>query len=171
MSSQPTVFGFDPATVAAFDKAYTASQPPCIQSLMLMDPTQPQRLAQAQTLANAGFFIDLVIMVWGWDPYMVMYQRQVDGYTSYPDMLNEQSKPVDLNPADYPPFAPPPPATTPLVGGPIGAGPYYFVTAALPAGTPAGTQVEQGGHTYILVYIAVQALTQTQFIPRWLEVS
>ena len=61
-------------TQQQFDQAYWASQPPEVQALPgITDPDQ--RAARAATLATNGFTIDVPIMVWGWDAYLVMTMR------------------------------------------------------------------------------------------------
>src|SRR5271155_2187828 len=73
-------------TQQQFDQAYWASQPPQIQALpSITDPDQ--RAAEAATLATSGFTIDVPIMVWGWDPYLVMTMREQFGYTWVPSAL------------------------------------------------------------------------------------
>ena len=73
-------------TPKQFDQAYWASQPPEVQALPGMaDPDQ--RATQAATLATNGFTIDVPIMVWGWDPYLVMTMRAQFGYTWVPSAL------------------------------------------------------------------------------------
>lgn len=126
-----------------FDQAYWASQPPEVQALQTIDPAQ--RAAQAATLAKNGFIIDVPIMVWGWDAYLVMTMRAQMGYTWVPSALQppisiapgltvpgvvpyDPSNPppgsikVSINIADYPPFAPPAPATpqNPAPTDPVG---------------------------------------------------
>lgn len=97
-------------TQQQFDQAYWASQPPEIQAFETIDPAQ--RAAQAATLATSGFIIDVPIMVWGWDPYLVMMQRAQYGYTWVPSALQPPigiapglTEPgvVPYNPADPPP--------------------------------------------------------------------
>jgi len=130
-------------TQQLFDQAYWVSQPPEIQALETIDPSQ--RAAQAAELAASGFIIDVPIMVWGWDPYLVMTMRAQYGFTWVPSALqppvtiapglsetgvapyNPSDPPpgsikVSTNIADYPPFAvPPPPATpTPAPSDPVG---------------------------------------------------
>lgn len=132
-------------TQQQFDQAYWASQPPEIQALQTIDPAQ--RATQAATLATNGFIIDVQIMVWGWDPYLVMSMRAQYGYTWVPSALqppisiapgltepgvvpyNPADPPpgsikVSTNIADYPPYAPPtpPPSTspTPAPSDPVG---------------------------------------------------
>jgi hypothetical protein len=67
----------------AFDKAYWASEPPELQALpAIADFTQ--RTTRASVLAAQGFIVDVPIMVWGWDPYLVMTMRENYGYTWVP---------------------------------------------------------------------------------------
>jgi hypothetical protein len=174
MTPSTTIFGFDAATVQTFDAAYNAWLPPAVRALMTMDPTQPARQAEAYTLAGQGYFIDVPIMVWGWDPYMVMYQRQIDGYETYPDALQAQSKKTSTNPADYPPYAAPVTTGVVLVGAQIGQSPFFFLTqaaASMNPPLPSGDTVEQDGHTYTLQYIQQQSGSSTQWIGRWLQIS
>ena len=120
-------------TQQQFDAAYWASQPPEIQALQsIADPDQ--RADQAAELATNGFTIDVPIMVWGWDAYLVMTLRAQFGYTWVPSALqppvtiapgvaqpgvvayNPSDPPpgsimVSTNIADYPPFTPPPQPT------------------------------------------------------------
>jgi hypothetical protein len=131
-------------TEQLFDAAYWASQPPEIQALQsIADPEQ--RADQAAELATNGFTIDVPIMVWGWDPYLVMTLRAQSGYTWVPSALQPpvsiapgltQPGVVSYNPldpppgsilvstniADYPPFTPPPQPTpqTPSGSDPVG---------------------------------------------------
>jgi hypothetical protein len=116
-----------------FDQAYWASQPPEVQALPGIADSD-QRANQAATLATDGFTIDVPIMVWNWDAYLVMTLRAQMGYTWVPSALQppitiapglgqpgvvpyDPSDPppgsiiVSTNIADYPPFAPPPPPT------------------------------------------------------------
>jgi hypothetical protein len=163
-----TIFGFDYDTVTAFDNAYWASQPLPVQALQQMDVSQPARTTLAYQLAGQGYFVDVPVMLWGWDPYMTMYQRQLDGYTTYPDALNAQTRTVSLNLSAYPPVVTPAPEGL-LVGPQIGMSPYYFVTqAAVEAALPAGYTTTQDGQTFTLQYITQQVLSgATQQIMRW----
>ncbi|MGD1096971.1 MAG: hypothetical protein ABSB35_33890 [Bryobacteraceae bacterium] len=163
-----TIFGFDSATLLAFDSAYWASQPFPVQALQAMDASQPARTTLAYQLAGQGYFIDVPIIVWGWDPYMTMFQRQIDGYTTYPDALSAQTRKVSLNISDYPAVATPTPQGV-LVGAQIGMSPYYFATeAAIEASLPAGYTTTQGGITFTLQYISQQTLSgATQQVLRW----
>jgi hypothetical protein len=115
-----------------FDKAYWTSQPPELRALPVVEDFD-QRVKRAADLASKGFTVDVPIMVWTWDPYLVMKNRQDYGYTWVPSALQPNisvapgvnqpgSVPYDpthppagsirvsLNMADYPPFNPPPPA-------------------------------------------------------------
>jgi hypothetical protein len=113
-----------------FDKAYWLAQPPEIRDLPSGDNLD-LRSSRAADLAVKGFTIDVPIMVWGWDPYLVMKLRQDFGYTWVPSALQPAvtiapgiSSPgmvaydvthppsgaihVSTNISDYPPFNPPP---------------------------------------------------------------
>lgn len=116
----------------AFDKAYWASQPPELQALPAIDDMS-QRTLRAAALAAKGFIVDVPIMVWSWDPYLVMTMRANYGYTWVPSALQpniavapgvtqpgtasyDPSHPpggsikVSTNIADYPPFNVPAPS-------------------------------------------------------------
>ena len=131
-------------TQQQFDQAYWASQPPEVQALPgIADPDQ--RAARAAQLATNGFTIDVPVMVWGWDAYLVMTMRSQFGYTWVPSALQPPvsiapgvaqpgavaydplhpppgSIKVSLTIQDYPPFAPPPqpPAPIPAAQDPVG---------------------------------------------------
>jgi hypothetical protein len=88
---------------------YWQAQPPAVRELAGL--SGDERVARAQELANQGYLIDVPIMVWGWDPYLVMKERQEVGYT-WVDSMNRQgneSMPghpfVGMTP--YDPFNPP----------------------------------------------------------------
>jgi len=126
-----------------FDKAYWAAQPPEARALPAVDEFE-LRVKRAAELAAKGFVIDVPIMVWGWDPYLVMKMRSDYGYTWVPSALQpnisvapgvtqpgsvpydpthapEGSIRVSTNIADYPPFDPPvPPAQQNTSGDPVG---------------------------------------------------
>ena len=70
----------------AFDKVYWASEPPELQALPAIDDMS-QRTLRAAALAAKGFIVDVPIMVWGWDPYLVMTMRANYGYTWVPSAL------------------------------------------------------------------------------------
>ena len=136
----------------AFDKAYWASEPPELQALPAIEDFT-QRTTRAAVLAAQGFIVDVPIMVWGWDPYLVMTMRANYGYTWVPSALqpnvsvapgvtqpgavayNPTNPPagsikVSTNIADYPPLTPPPTST--LVAsdgdpvGPLSIGTLYL---------------------------------------------
>lgn len=166
--SEPTIWGVDAATLTTFDNAYKASQPLAVQALFNLGPGTQERYALAYQLVAQGFFIDVPIMVWGTDPYIAMLQRQADGYTTYPDALYAQTRPVDTDPAHYPPIVIPAPQGN-LVGPIIGFGPYYFVTnATVAAHLPPGYKHSENGQNFVLQNIQQQSLSgQTQTIQRW----
>jgi hypothetical protein len=157
-------------TSAQFDVIYWASKPPAVQALQSMpldftDPAPSGRTDTAMSLATNGYQIDVPIMSWGWDPLLVMTQREQYGYTWVPSALMPpvQMAPgitepgeipydpahpptgailVSTDPADYSPYAAPPsppPASTSLVGVNEGNG-YY---SAYPAALQQLTQGEQ----------------------------
>ena len=93
----------------SFDEAYWAKQPAPVQQLQsIQDPTQ--RAAAAEQLAQAGYSIDVPIMVWGWDPATTTAARESMGYTWVP---SAQQQPVEVAPgvtyagAAYDPSHPP----------------------------------------------------------------
>lgn len=113
---------------AEFDAAYWAHQPPELRERLSDDLIMARMRAAA--LAELGFIVDVPIMVWGWDPYLVMKHRKEFGYTWVPSALQPPpgaapgapvsatgvaydpnapppgSIKVSTNPADYPPFNP-----------------------------------------------------------------
>lgn len=126
-----------------FDKAYWAAQTPEVRALGAIDDLA-QRIKRGAELATKGFTVDVPVMVWGWDPYLVMKMRSDFGYTWVPSALQpavtiapgisqpgtisyDPSRPpagsirVSTNIADYPPFDPPvPPPPHPAQDGPVG---------------------------------------------------
>lgn len=149
----PTIFGFDAATVLAFDRAYVLSKDPRIQALfagMLGFPGNQMpagtRYSTALELENSGLTVDRAIDAWGWDPYLTIVDRNALGAN------------LSLNPADYPPFAVPPPLpveATGYVGTQEAPGKFVLTpkaSADLAAGKiTAGELWEENGHTYVLV--------------------
>jgi hypothetical protein len=77
------------------DDAYWAAQPPAVQALQNMDPTD--RVTAAQTLAKQGYTIDVPIMAWGWDPLTTMVERQNYGYTWIPSALQSPVLPPGVS--------------------------------------------------------------------------
>ena len=133
-------------TQSQFNQAYRAAQPPEVRGLMDMPSDSSEsisaRVARGAGLASKGYTIDAPIMVYGWDPYLAMTERQNLGLTWVPSALQpglgmpgQYSEPglntpgtlgpypstappgsikVSTNLADYPPFDPPaPPAPVP----------------------------------------------------------
>lgn len=102
-----------------------SSLPPQVKAMMAI-PDLKSRMAQAINLANQGFSIDLEIMVYLDDPYLVNQMRAQDGYTWVPSILQPNVevapglpaiaglKPYDPNnppPRSIPVFWPSPPAS------------------------------------------------------------
>jgi len=136
-------FIFDAAAQLVFDEAYRASLAPQVAALLDMQDSV-LRMATAQNLASQGFLIDVPIQVWGWNPYVTMALRQIDGFTWVPSALQpsvgysigsndnppfvpyDPSKPpqgsikVSVNPVDFPPFLPVPAASTPKATNVVG---------------------------------------------------
>jgi hypothetical protein len=73
-------------TQTKFDQAYWASQPPEVRALPGLTDLD-QRATRGAELAAKGFLIDVPIMVWGWDAYLVMKMRTDYGYTWVPSAL------------------------------------------------------------------------------------
>jgi hypothetical protein len=181
-SSSNTIFGYPADVLNAFDAAYVASLPPALQQLMatspanLPDGTNP-RLAKAADLALQGYVIDKPIMAWGWDPFMTMSQRAIDGFTTVMDGLNQVSIKVSTDLADYPPY--PVPTVDPnaqYIDRPIGGiaynGAAWFPTKlTITSKLSAGTEMVFQGHTFTLHVTTSQTQTQTQFIYVWLQIS
>jgi hypothetical protein len=132
----------DPQT--EFDQAYWASQPPEVRALPGVTDSG-QRATRGAELASKGFLIDVPIMVWGWDAYLVMKMRSDYGYTWVPSALQppvsiapgvsvtgavpyDAAHPpsgsihVSTNAQDYPPFNLPAQLTpqTPAGDNPVG---------------------------------------------------
>lgn len=183
-TSGPTQFGFPVATLEAFDAAYLAAQPIAVQCALGVTPGKGQftmsalgqsaaGMATAQKLASQGYFIDVPIMVWGWDALMTMTQRINDGVKEYPDLLDVNTRVPSTNVSDYPAVPIPAPPTGDLVGAQIGQSNSYYPTAlAVTLNLPSGYQWTQGGSTYVAYYVAEQAINgQTQQILRWSLVS
>jgi hypothetical protein len=170
----------------AFDKAYWASEPPELQALpAIADFTQ--RTTRAAVLAAQGFIVDVPIMVWGWDPYLVMTMRANYGYTWVPSALqpnvsvapgvtqpgsvpyNPANPPagsikVSTNIADYPPLIPPPTST--LVAsdgdpvGPLSIGTLYLSVAG--DTSPDGTKFTDSRGTF-LKHVTITPFGRTNY--------
>lgn len=153
-----------PVYSSPFDSAYFLSQPPELQGLMISTADLVTRENAAAALAAKGFTIDVPIMVYQWNPLLVMQYRASFGYTWVPSALQPNitvapgvtqpgavsydplhpplgSLKVSTNPADFPPYALPvqtaPLVTTDLVG-PQSLGNMYLTVPGdtSPAGTP-----------------------------------
>jgi hypothetical protein len=133
-------------TQSDFDQAYWASEPPEIVAAFgpASRLSEDDRTTRAVELAQQGFTIDLPIMVWNWDPYLVMTMRANYGFTWVPAVLQPPitvapglnfpgaaydpndpppgSIPVSVNIQDYPPYTLPAPPTplTPVNPDPVG---------------------------------------------------
>ena len=135
-----------------FDQAYWAAQPPEVRALPSIED-QSARGTRAAELAAKGFVIDVPIMVWSWDAFLVMKLRSDFGYAWVPSALQtpvtiapglsapgavpyDAAHPpsgsirVSINIADYPPFNPPAPPPTPAATnepvGPQSIGALYY---------------------------------------------
>lgn len=83
-------------------EAYWAAQPPAVQ--VLMDLREPELTAKSHELADAGYTIDVPIMVWGWDPLATMIVRKNQGFTWVPSANQD---PVQVGPGlNFPGLAP-----------------------------------------------------------------
>jgi hypothetical protein len=160
-------------TQQLFDQAYWASQPPAVQALRaLVDPDQ--RANAAAELATEGFTIDVPIMVWAWDAYLVMTMRAQFGYTWVPSALQPpvtiapgDAQPgvvaydpfhapagaikVSTNIQDYPPFtlAPSPTPQKPGGGDPVGAQSIGNIYLSVPGETyPDGAEFTDARGTF-----------------------
>lgn len=164
---------------STFDAAYWSHQHPEVAALRDVQDFD-SRAAQAMSLAAQGAIIDVPIMVWQWDPYLVMKYRLDLGYSWVPSALQPPlniapgivqpgtppydpthppvgSIKVSINPADYPPFAPAPPpvAITQLVGAQIISGiNQYF--AVLGDHSPAGTTFTDSRGEFVKYGVPVQ---------------
>lgn len=125
-----------------FDSAYRLHQPPDLRTLIDIGEYDA-RVQRASVLAVQGFAVDVPIMVYGWDPYLVMKLRSEAGYTWVPTALQpavtiapglgapgaqaydaknppKGSIKVSLDVADYPPYDPPPSDVNVPVSDPVG---------------------------------------------------
>jgi len=162
------------STQTLFDQAYWAAQPPEVQALIALTD-QDQRAAQAAQLASQGFTIDVPIMAWDWDPYLVMTMRAGYGYTWVPSALQagvqmapglttpglipydpanppEGSIRVSTNVQDYPPFNPPaqPAPPTPPSNDPVGPQSVGTLYLTVPGDTyPDGAQYTDARGTFL----------------------
>lgn len=158
---------------------YWAHQDPQVRALRTMH--DPELSTKAHELADAGELIDVPIMVWQWDPFLVMSLRAMQNLTWVPSANQEPlnlagdalmfgfagrhydpatpppgSIKVSVDSIDYPAFDPPaPPTPAPdarLVGSWTGVGQrYYCLPAGLPL--PKGFPTTQDGVNYKKVVI------------------
>lgn len=117
-----------------FDDAYWASLPLELQALRNAPTDQVE--AQAEALAQRGFTIDVPIMVFQWDPYVVMTLRQNAGLTWAPSALqpNIGYYTQGVNNPPYQPYDPTkPPAGSIKVSNDIKDYPPVVKPAPVPA--------------------------------------
>lgn len=116
-----------------FNKLYWASKPAAVRALQSM-PVEDARTQAAVTLAQQGYQIDVMVHVWGFDPWGTMQGRRVNGFKWVPALLQNftvaqyplnpwelsQDTPMpkgaiktSLDDADYPAFDPPVPVAPP----------------------------------------------------------
>ncbi len=135
---------------------------------------QDQRATTAAQLATQGFTIDVPIMVWGWDAYLMMTMRAQFGYTWVPSALQPPvtiapgdtqpgadslrsvesaagSIKVSTNIQDYPPYNPAPQPTpqTPASDDPVGLQSIGNIYLSVPGETyPDGAAIhrQRGEH-------------------------
>ncbi len=126
-----------------FNETYWAAQPPAVRALRTM-PGGSERTQAALELAQKGYTVDVMIGVYGFEPWGTMSGRMLHGFKWSPALLQDYtlvmwplnpweigpSAPMpkgaiktSLNPADYPPFDPPKPDETamPVAANPVGA--------------------------------------------------
>jgi len=160
-----------------FDQAYKLAQPPQVQSL-LRNIDESSRQTLGIQLALQGYTIDVPIMIYGWDPCLVMQLRQQFGYTWVPSALQAPvaiapgvivpgqvaynpnppyppgSIKVSTNVSDYPPFTPPPPPPPPVTDyvGPQSFGAIYLDIVGDPH--VDGFQTTDSRGTFVLHVVA-----------------
>ncbi len=180
-------------TQQQFNDAYRASLPPELRDLMAMQESSPAdveaKTRRAADLAQKGFTVDVPIMLWGWDPYLVMRLRQQFGYTWVPSALQPPiavapglpgfgtlapydplhpppgSIRVSLNPADYPPFNPPAASLSqaPASDDPVGlqsVGSLYLSVAG--EAYPDGAKYTDGRGTF-LKHVTITPFGRTNY--------
>ena len=150
--------------VTLTDDIYWLAQPPAIRALRNL-PSGTDRDVKALALAQSGYFLDVPIMVWNWDPVSTMGVRQQLGFTWVPSALQAPlngigtgapppgSIRVSTNATDYPPYDPPVPVVhaTNVVGWQVFGNVYTFGPGALANGKPMvtdGQVVTQDGVQY-----------------------
>lgn len=165
----------------SFNKAYWLAQPPDVRSAFqnFSGDIAANQLKAIQ-LGVKGFVIDTQIMVWHWDPCLVMKLRQDYGYTWIPNALQPGvqmapgvSQPGTLTPydpnnppagaikvstnvKDYPAFDPPKPVTPPapitVLVGPQQTGTIYQPVVG--DASPDGTKYTDARGTFLKHVIA-----------------
>ena len=125
-----------------FNELYWAAQPTLVRALRNMD-AGGARTQSALDLAKQGYAVDVMIGVYGFEPWGTMSSRQLQGFAWAPALLQDYALvqyPImpweigpntpmpngaiktSLDPADYPAFDPPKPPDTPvLLKNPVGA--------------------------------------------------
>lgn len=170
-------------TQSQFDQAYRAAQPPEVRALMDMPADSAEaiaaRIARGAALAAKGYTIDAPIMIYAWDPYLAMTERQNAALTWVPSalqpglgMLGGYSMPgletpglqpypatppagsirVSILLSDYPAFDPPIPAPAPAPNcDPVGPQSLGNLYLSSPAGNtyPDGAMYTEGRGTFI----------------------
>lgn len=169
-----------------FDQAYWASQPPEVRALPCIED-QGARAQRAADLAAKGFVIDVPVMVWSWDAYLVMKMRSEFGYTWVPAALQtpvsiapgtaapgavpyDPAHPpsgsirVSTNPADYPPFNPPSPPPSPAAtNDPVGLQSIGALYYSVPGETfPDGAKFTDSRGTF-LKHVVITPFGRTNY--------
>ena len=79
------------STQTQFDQAYVAALPPELQALMAMPADSADaiqtRVERGAALAGKGYTIDAPVMVYSWDAFLAMTERQNMGLTWVPSAL------------------------------------------------------------------------------------
>ncbi len=91
---------------------YWAAQPDIVRTTIQPLMAGPDAWPAAIKLSMAGYSIDKAIMVYGWNPVLVMAERLADGFKAVQSIAAEPLPghiKVSLDAADYPAADPPPP--------------------------------------------------------------
>lgn len=141
---------FDRAAQTVFDETYRASLDPRVAALLDLDPTDlTTRMTKAAGLAAEGLIIDVPIQVWGWDAYVTMNLRKIDGFTWVPSALQPSvgySIHVESGPgADNPPYIPYDPTKPPAGSIRVSTDPADFPPFAAPAPAPPAPSTDLVG--------------------------
>lgn len=183
-----------PLSVTDYNSGYWAAVPDVVKNAcQLTDPAAKQ--TALIELAQQGYIIDPVIMLWGWDPDAVMKARNEAGYAWTPSLLqpaiqiipglggignlvpyNSTPPPGSClvywpHPPNYKPAPPPPPtSTTFTVKDPLGPS-YpnaYNVTGDGP-NIPVGTSFTQDNHTYTKTIIGHSPFAPNGNVTAWIQ--